>query len=146
MAPYTYEFPRPMVTVDCIVIRSDNDKKEVLLIRRGKEPFLGCWALPGGFVDKDEDLPDAAFRELKEETGIECQTLKQFFTYGTPGRDPRGHTISVVFWALVPFNTTILPGDDAAHANWFPVNNLPPMAFDHEKILKDFFKQKIIDT
>jgi 8-oxo-dGTP diphosphatase len=138
MTPYTYDYPRPMVTVDCIVTSGSGNGLQILLIRRGNEPFKDLWALPGGFVDMDEDLHEAARRELMEETGIECENLVQFKAYGAPGRDPRGRTISVVFTGTVGMNTIALPGDDAADAGWFPVSSLPDLAFDHSSIVNDF--------
>jgi 8-oxo-dGTP diphosphatase len=139
MPGITYEYPRPMVTVDCIVTTHLNQGIHVLLICRANEPFRRMWALPGGFVDQDEDLPDAARRELKEETGIDCQTLKQFRTYGTPGRDPRGHTISVVYVSNIHSIET-KAGDDAEKADWFNMNNLPEMAFDHRQIVEEYLQ------
>lgn len=133
-----------MLTVDCIVISSLNETTQILLVRRGKDPFAGQWALPGGFVDQDEDLPEAARRELKEETGIECEILTQFKTYGTPGRDPRGHTVSVVFSASVLFDQNIpLAGDDAAEVQWFEIQNIPQLAFDHNQIIDDFISSEL---
>jgi len=137
--PYTYEFPRPMVTVDAILVREGGRPgapREVLLVRRGQEPFEGMWAIPGGFVEMDEDLPDAARRELVEETGLDVDTLEQFRTFGKPGRDPRGRQVTVAYIADV---SRELPapraGDDAAEAKWFPLDALPPLAFDHAEVL-----------
>src|SRR5436190_20165932 len=100
---YTYDYPRPAVTVDIVIVTRE-DRPRVLLIRRKHEPFQGRWALPGGFVDMDENLEAAARRELKEETGIEVAQLRQLHTFGDPGRDPRGRTISVVYLAEVEQN------------------------------------------
>jgi 8-oxo-dGTP diphosphatase len=137
--PYTYEYPRPSLTVDCVVFGleglSDSDLK-VLLIERAHEPFAGCWALPGGFVDMGEDLEAAARRELQEETGLEIAYMEQLYTFGTPERDPRGRVVSVAWFALV--QTLRHPprsGSDAAAAAWHPVLSPPPLAFDHQKIL-----------
>lgn len=103
---------------------------------------MGKWALPGGFVEIDEDLPDGAKRELQEETGLKNIDLHQFKTYGTPGRDPRGHTISIVFHGKLMDNSIqINAGDDAADAAWFDLDDLPLLAFDHEKIIKEFIDQ-----
>ena len=100
---------------------------------------MGTWALPGGFVEIDEDLHAGALRELEEETGLKSIALAQFKTYGTPGRDPRGRTISVVYYGLLTNESQkIEAGDDAAEASWFELNELPELAFDHEEILKDF--------
>lgn len=131
---YAYAYPRPMVTVDVAVLSGD----AVVLIQRKYAPFEGQWALPGGFVDMDEGLEAAAARELQEETGLEGLALRQFRTYGEPGRDPRGRSISVVYVAHAGEN---MPeprgGDDAAEARWFPLDGLPPLAFDHARILGD---------
>lgn len=142
--PYAYEYPRPMVTVDAIVVRPGGGSGaggaggEILLVRRGREPFRGMWALPGGFVELDEDLPDAARRELLEETGLDVDTLEQFRTFGKPGRDPRGRQITVAYIAEV--SREIPPpraGDDAREAKWFPLEALPALAFDHAEVLAE---------
>jgi len=138
----TYEYPRPSVTVDIIVIDSTPEWQNILLIERKHPPFAGSYALPGGFVDKDENLIDAAYRELEEETNIKIIELKQFFTYGDKGRDPRGHTISVVYYGFVSEKkTSEKAGDDAASLKWFNVNELPALAFDHHKIITQFIEQ-----
>lgn len=137
---YTYKYPRPMVTVDIAVIKQNT--RELLLIKRKNDPFKGSWALPGGFVDKDEALIDAAKRELAEETGITGQELKQLAAFGDPGRDPRGHTISIVFYTLMANQQlTATAADDAADAQWYSLNHLPPLAFDHQKIINTLKKQ-----
>ena len=136
---YRYKYPKPSVTTDCILLREVNKKKQVLLIKRKHEPFKEKWALPGGFVEIDEDLLEGAKRELAEETGIDNVDLNQFKTYGTPGRDPRGRTISIVYHGkIMDTSIKIEAGDDAAEASWFNIEELPPLAFDHETILKDF--------
>ena len=133
---YTYEHPRPMVTVDAVLFGAGADPLEVLLIERGNEPFAGGWALPGGFVDMDEDLPAAAARELAEETGVSGVALDQLRAFGAPGRDPRGRSISVAFWAVIDERRFAPEGaDDAARAAWRPVASLPAMAFDHGAIV-----------
>ena len=111
--------------------------REVLLIQRKNEPFQGKWALPGGFVDPEEKIPDAAKRELLEETGITGIRLEEFGTYGDPGRDPRGRVVGVVYWAILPERPEAVAGDDAAKCQWFPLEGLPEMAFDHARILED---------
>lgn len=136
---YTYAYPRPAVTVDIIVLRNNNGKKELLLIERLNEPFKNQWALPGGFIDIDEDIETAAYRELQEETSINKIHLKQFHTFGKPGRDPRGRTISVIYYGeLKDFNQIVKAGDDAKNLDWFPINNLPSLAFDHSDIVHKF--------
>ncbi len=133
---YTYSWPRPMVTVDTVVFSRRAGGPGVLLIRRGRPPFEGHWALPGGFVEEHEPLDAAAARELREETGLEGVTLRQFHTFGDPGRDPRGHTISVAYWGEAPADAAVLGADDASEAVWFPLDMLPPLAFDHKKIVE----------
>jgi 8-oxo-dGTP diphosphatase len=132
---YVYEYPRPAVTVD-IVIVTRSPKPRVLLIRRRNEPFAGCWALPGGFVDMDETLEAAARRELLEETGVHAKDLVQLHTFGDPGRDPRGRTISVAYLAVVNADK-LKPhaADDAAEVGWFSLTRPPSLAFDHREIL-----------
>ena len=133
----------PALTVDGVVLlRSPasvpHDSVSVLLIRRGTDPFRGCWALPGGFVEYGEDLPTAVQREIAEETGLGNLLFRQFRTYGAPGRDPRGHTVSVVYVARVTGDPPpVQGGDDAAQAAWFHVDDLPELAFDHAQILQD---------
>lgn len=130
--------PHIFLTVDIILTRQFNSKSEVLLIQRLNEPFKNNWALPGGFVDKGEDLEPAAKRELLEETSISIKSLTQFKTYGKPGRDPRGDTVSVVFYAKVDENVIAQAADDAKDVRWFPMDSLPELAFDHAEILGDF--------
>jgi 8-oxo-dGTP diphosphatase len=134
---YTYEYPRPAVTVDCVVFLKEKETYKVLLIRRGHYPFEGQWAFPGGFVEMDEKLIDSAHRELEEETGLKNIELEQLQTFGDPGRDPRGRTVAVVFWGFChQENAQVEGGDDAADAKWFPIHEIPPLAFDHDKIFK----------
>ena len=133
---FTYEYPRPALTVDCVVFGFDGAGLQVLLIRRGIEPFLGAWALPGGFVLMDEDLEAAARRELEEETGLKDVYLEQLQTFGAPGRDPRGRVVSVAHYALVRPEQHPPKGDtDASDAAWFAAGELPALAFDHVEIL-----------
>ncbi|MFH1615286.1 MAG: NUDIX hydrolase [Planctomycetota bacterium] len=130
-----YEWPRPMFTVDVAVFCVNGGKRQILLIKRSKDPFAGKWALPGGFVNMDEDLPDAAARELCEETGIRGLALKQMHTFGMPGRDPRGRTISTVFMGVIQGQQPqVRGGDDAAEARWFDIDDLPGLAFDHDEV------------
>jgi 8-oxo-dGTP diphosphatase len=133
--PHTYDYPRPSVTVDVVIVTREASPR-VLLIRRKKEPFAGTWAIPGGFVDPGETLVAAAERELREETGVENVALEQLAAFGDPGRDPRGWTVSVAFLARVAPDTAAAAADDAAEVGWHPLDNLPPrLAFDHGKIL-----------
>lgn len=132
---FTYDYPRPALTVD-IVIATREPRPRVLLIQRRKDPFAGSWALPGGFVDENERLVDAARRELLEETGMIVEEIEQLYAAGDPGRDPRGWTVSVAYLAQVdPKNVTLRAGDDAAAAEWHPLDDLPPLAFDHGMLL-----------
>jgi 8-oxo-dGTP diphosphatase len=133
---FTYEYPRPAVTVDCVIFGFDESGLRVLLIQRGTEPFRGRWAIPGGFVDMNESLEDAARRELEEETGLRSVYLEQLYTFGDPGRDPRGRVITVAYWALTRvLAEPVRAASDADCAAWFPVDDLPDLAFDHERIL-----------
>lgn len=136
--PYTYEFPRPALTVDCVIFGLDESNKlKVLLIQRGHEPFKGCWALPGGFVDMSENLERSALRELEEETGVTNVFIEQLYTFGEPDRDPRGRTVSVAYYALVNLaEHPVKASSDAQQAKWFEIDNLPSLAFDHEQILQ----------
>lgn len=133
---YTYPYPRPALTVDIVLLRSGKSGEKVLLIQRKHAPFEGRWAFPGGFVDEGEKLKAAARRELREETSLEVAGLQQLGAFGDPGRDPRGWTVSVVFWGWIDENAGhAQAGDDAANVAWWPLNALPPLAFDHDKIL-----------
>jgi len=125
--------PHFYMTADALLVAGN----EVLLIRRKNEPFRGKWALPGGFVDAEERIPNAALRELEEETGITGVPLKEFGTYGEPGRDPRGRVVCVVYWAHLPEKPTATANDDAAECGWFDLDHPPEMAFDHAQILAD---------
>jgi 8-oxo-dGTP diphosphatase len=134
--PFTYEYPRPAVTVDCVVFGLDQGVLQLLLIKRNSPPFTGCWALPGGFVDQHETLDAAARRELEEETGLRDVFLEQLYSFGDPGRDPRGHTVSVAYYALVRQDQHVpQAATDASDAAWFPVAKLPKLAFDHQRII-----------
>jgi 8-oxo-dGTP diphosphatase len=126
-----------MLTVDVVVLASTAETPRVLLVRRGSPPYLGSWALPGGFVDEGERVADAAPRELAEETGLKLGGLELLGVYDTPGRDPRGWTVSVVYVARVPSEAPIAGADDASDARWFGVHRLPELAFDHALILAD---------
>ena len=142
---YTYEYPHPAVTVDIVVFTIENDELKVLLIQRDQEPFEGQWAIPGGFIDIDERLSDAAKRELKEETGVSAAYLEQLYTFGNPGRDPRERVISVAYYALIPIDQlSLAAGDDARDAKLFGMNELPALAFDHDNMLR-LAKQRVTE-
>ena len=134
---YVYEWPRPMVTVDAVVFRLAAGRTEVLLINRKHEPYKGKWAVPGGFIEMDEELEDAVARELQEETGLMGVKLEQMRAFGTCGRDPRGKLISIAFTGVAnEGRDKIRAGDDAAKAQWFDVESLPKdMAFDHDEMI-----------
>ena len=134
---YCYEYPRPAVTADIVIIKTIGPQREVLLIERKHPPFEGMWALPGGFLDMDETLEDAALRELQEETGITGIELEQFHTFSKVDRDPRHRTITTVFIGYTNENTADPEaGDDAASTRWFPLHDLPPLAFDHGEVME----------
>ena len=135
MGTYTYDYPRPAVTTDCVIFGFDSEGLSVLLIERGIEPFKGCWAFPGGFMQMDEDAQTGAKRELKEETGLEADYIEQFGTFTEVNRDPRGRVVTIAYFALVK-KTEVKGADDAAQAKWFPIDSIPPLAFDHDRILR----------
>lgn len=135
--PYTYEHPHPAVTVDGVVFGYDDADLKVLLIQREQAPYRLKWALPGGFVEIDEGLEEAARRELEEETGIKGLYLEQLYTFGAPKRDPRERVISVAYYALVALaGHAVRAASDAKNVAWFPVADLPALAFDHEEVLE----------
>lgn len=133
-----YEYPRPALMVDVVVLAGQPNAQRLLLIRRAEDPFIGRWALPGGFVDEDEPLEHAARRELEEETGLVVDTpFVQVGSFGDPGRDPRGWTVSVVFGVVLDGEPpVVIGGDDAQEAAWHPLDELPPLAFDHYVVLE----------
>ena len=133
---HTSSYPRPMLTVDVAVLTSGS-APHVLLVQRAHPPFAGEWALPGGFVEEGERVADAAPRELAEETGLKLISLPLLGVHDTPGRDPRGWTVSITYFATVPPKTPVTAGDDARQARWFPADSLPKLAFDHATILGD---------
>lgn len=136
--PYTYKYPRPAVTADCVIITRETEPS-VLLIERGSDPFKGCWAFPGGFLEMEETTAECAIRELQEETGIELEVtaLHQIGAYSKVDRDPRGRTITVAYLAIIDEPVAALGQDDAAEAKWWPLNHLPELAFDHDEIMAD---------
>ena len=137
---YTYKYPRPAVTADCIVITKEAEPK-VLLIQRGDQPFRGCWAFPGGFMNMDETTEQCAIRELEEETGLKIGEVHQIGAYSRVDRDPRGRTITVAYLAVVDAPIAVIGQDDAAKAQWFPLSALPELAFDHDEIMRDAIKK-----
>ena len=134
-AGYRYDYPHPAVTVDVAAFCVDRARLRLLLVRRGRPPFEGRWALPGGFIDIDEELEAAARREFSEETGLVAHGLEQMHTFGTVGRDPRERTVSVVYLTFMESPTPPAAGDDAADAAWFAEGALPEFAFDHAEIV-----------
>ena len=147
---YTYKYPRPAVTADCVVITKEAEPK-VLLIQRGADPYKGCWAFPGGFMNMDETTEQCAIRELEEETGLKVSTVRQIGAYSKVDRDPRGRTITVAYLAIIDKPAQVTGLDDAAKAEWFPLSALPELAFDHADIMADAinftgYKANIIST
>ncbi|UKK47124.1 NUDIX hydrolase [Prevotella sp. E9-3] len=137
---YTYKYPRPAVTADCIVMTNEPQPK-VLLIQRGAAPFKGAWAFPGGFMNMDETTEQCAIRELEEETGLKVTTVHQVGAYSKVDRDPRGRTITVAYLAIIDSPQEVHGQDDAAKAEWFPINELPTLAFDHAEIMADAIRK-----
>jgi len=133
---YHYAYPHPAVSTDIVIFTIQEEQLKVLLIRRLSDPYRGGWALPGGFVGIDEDLEQAALRELKEETGISGVYLEQLYTFGKPDRDPRERVITVAYYTLVPIDRlSVAAGSDARETGWFNIEALPELAFDHRQII-----------
>ena len=132
---YCYKYPHPAVTTDCVIFGFNGERLQVLLIERGIEPYKGRWAFPGGFLKMDETAEDGALRELKEETGLENAYIQQLHTFSNPNRDPRERVITIAYYALVRIQE-VKGGDDAASARWFPLDEIPPLAFAHDYILR----------
>jgi ADP-ribose pyrophosphatase YjhB (NUDIX family) len=133
---YQYEYPHPSVSTDIVIFTIQEEQLKVLLIRRLSDPFKNGWALPGGFVEIDEDLEQAALRELREETGITGVYLEQLYTFGKPDRDPRERVITVAYYSLVPIDRlSVGAASDARELGWFNIDQLPELAFDHKKII-----------
>ena len=132
---YCYKYPHPAVTTDCVIFGFNGERLQVLLIERGIEPYKGRWAFPGGFLKMDETAEEGALRELKEETGLESAYIEQLHTFSAPNRDPRERVITIAYYALVKIQE-VKGGDDAASARWFPLNDIPSLAFDHDYMLR----------
>lgn len=132
---YVYEYPRAAMTTDSVIFGFDGKDLQVLLIKRGLEPYKGCWAFPGGFLRMDETIEQCAQRELKEETMLEQVYMEQLGVFSEVERDPRGRIITTAFYALVNIEE-VHGGDDAEDAQWFPIDKIPTLAFDHDRILR----------
>ena len=137
---YAYRYPRASVTADAVLFAQNNGQPYVLLIQRGNEPYKGYWAFPGGFLNMDENAEQCALRELKEETGLTLNNIKEFATYSDVDRDPRERVISIAFYALTK-KAEVKGGDDAAKAEWFALDEVPSLAFDHDLILRVALKE-----
>lgn len=142
---YTYDYPHPALTSDCVIFGFDGSDLQILLIERGLDPYKGMWALPGGFMKMNETIEECAKRELREETNVSDVYLEQFEVFSRPDRDPRGRVVTVAFIAMIrPSDFRVAGGDDASRAAWFSANMLPPLAFDHKEIIdkaKDRLKE-----
>ena len=132
---YTYKYPHHAIATDCVIFGFDGHNLKILLIERGGEPFKGKWAFPGGFLRPDETVEECAIRELKEETGFDISFLEQLRTFSKLDRDPRERVISIAFFALAKI-AEVKGGDDAKVAQWFELDQIPPLAFDHDYILR----------
>ena len=134
---HSYDYPHPAVTTDIVIFSIRDSELKLLLIKRKGEPYKGKWALPGGFVHLDEDLETAANRELAEETGVTGVYLEQLYTFGRPDRDPRERVITVAYYALIPSGRLALTAStDAEAVGWFEMDELPALAFDHDRIVE----------
>lgn len=136
---YSYKHPHPSVTTDCVIFGFDGTKLQVLLVERGIDPYKGKWAFPGGFIKMNESCEEGALRELKEETGLTNTYIEQFHTFSEPNRDPRERVITVAYYALVRIQD-VKAGDDATKAEWFTLDKVPQLAFDHDRILRTALK------
>ena len=132
--PYQYKYEHPAVTTDCVIFTYEDWKLKVLLVKRGGEPYKGKWALPGGFLQNDETAMEGALRELREETGLAASAVVELGVFSDPNRDPRERVITIAFYALVK-PSEVVGGDDADEAAWFPIDELPQLAFDHADII-----------
>ena len=134
---YEYKYPHPAVTADCVVFAPDAEGRlNVLLVQRGSEPYKGCWAFPGGFMNIDESAEQCAVRELEEETGLRVSDIRQVGCFSAVDRDPRERVLTVAFWCRLERMEAVCGADDAACAHWFAVDEVPPLAFDHPLILQ----------
>lgn len=143
---YEYKYPHPAVTADTVVFALEGNKTYVLLVKRLNDPFKGCWAFPGGFMNIDEDTSDTAKRELKEETGLSVDAVFQIGAYTAVDRDPRERVITVAYYAEVDCRQPVKGGDDAGKAEWFELDKLPELAFDHSQILADALAKSRINS
>jgi 8-oxo-dGTP diphosphatase len=135
-AKYCYDYPRPAVTADVVVMAGEKlEILKLLLIKRKHPPFQGMWALPGGFAEMDEDIETTAIRELKEETGLKNVAMHQIGAFGKVGRDSRHRTVTVAYLSMLRDETVVEGRDDASEARWLPMDDLPPLAFDHADII-----------
>ncbi|MDU1891782.1 MAG: NUDIX domain-containing protein [Dysgonomonas sp.] len=140
---YIYEWPRPAVTTDCVIFGFDEGELKILLIERGIEPYKGKWALPGGFLDMDEDAETCARRKLLQETCLENIFMEQLYTFSAVERDPRYRVVSIAYYALVKLSDyDAKAGTDTANIKWFPISEIPELAFDHNKIV-DMAKERL---
>ena len=135
---FSYKYPHPAVTTDCVIFGFDGTRLQVLLIERGLEPYKGKWAFPGGFMKMDESAEQGAKRELMEETGMKAEYMEQFHAFTDPDRDPRERVITIAYYALCKIQE-VKGGDDAAKAQWFSIDEIPQLAFDHDRILRHVF-------
>jgi len=139
---YCYKHERPALAVDIVVFRFDLTAPQILLVKRGSDPFKGNWALPGGFLDMNEELETSAKRELSEECGLDNIELCQLEAFGSINRDPRGRTISIAYLGvLTDYDNEICAGSDASDVGWHALDELPPLAFDHNKIIESAKKR-----
>lgn len=133
---YCYEYPRPAVTTDIVVFGYHDKELSLLLVKRKNDPYKGCWSFPGGFMNMDEDAETCARRELQEETGLQLTAMEQLYAFSAVDRDPRGRTVSIAYLAVTDRTDAVIrAADDAADAGWFALSGLPPLAFDHDRIL-----------
>ena len=134
---YCYKYPHPSITTDCVIFGYDvKDGLSLLLIERKAEPFKGRWAFPGGFMHIDEDTESCARRELQEETALVAAVLEQLGCYSDVNRDPRERVVTIAYYGIIK-KSNVVGGDDAKDARWFALNEIPTLAFDHDRILRD---------